>query len=446
MLMRNYADIGIQVPVTLIPKNKIDLQKWSVVACDQYTSQPEYWEEVERLVGLDPSAYHLILPEAYLGTTKESLHQKSIPAKMREYIDGHLFFSSEGLIYIEREINGENRAGLIAALDLEHYDFSKESRSLIRATEGTILDRIPPRVRIREQAMLEIPHVMVLIDDPDFSVIEPLKTQKHNLTKLYDFDLMTDGGHICGYLVDDQRIEINIAEAFRNLLFDDLQENQDGQPSAKSPLLFAVGDGNHSLATAKTIWQQMKANAPAHHPARFAMVEIVNIHNPAINFEPIHRVLKGCEIDIWQAAVEYSHNNLDIHHFQDFESMSSAVMADKDNAQTIGVFNQHIYSTIQFTPTLHTLAVGNIQLFLDDLQSKYTALEIDFIHGTDTIKSLGMQNNHTGIFLPVMMKKQLFNSVINDGPLPRKTFSMGEANEKRYYLESRLIQDIRYEA
>ena len=423
--MRNFSNVGIQIPVSLIPKNSIDLSKWAVVACDQFTSQPEYWQAVEEKVGKGPSAYHLILPEAYLRTRKEQTHQERIPEKMRAYLESRIFSVFESMIYIERDINGKTRKGLIAAMDLERYDYHPASQSLIRATEGTILERIPPRVKIRQQAPLEIPHVMVLIDDPVCTVIEPLRKIAHELNQIYDFELMMDGGHIRGYLVDQQEIEAGIVSALRGLLSPEIQRERYHLRIDDAPLLFAVGDGNHSLATAKSIWEGMKSTARADHPARYAMVEIVNIHDDAIIFEPIHRVIKGCPVDILQSAKEFFNQKLEVQEFEDFSGMRTAILDDGQEAHTIGVFDQTMFAAIKPVEPQHTFAVGNLQIFLDDLLSQYPLMEIDYIHGDEAIQTLGCQPGHTGFFLPTMMKDQLFSSVIHDGQLPRKTFSMG---------------------
>lgn len=442
--MSNYSDIGIQDPVSLIPKNIVDLGKWALVACDQFTSQLEYWQAVEEMVGENPSAYHLILPEAYLGTRKEQAHQKRIPEKMRAYLESRIFTAIEGMIFIERDINGKTRKGLMAALDLDRYDYHQASQSLIRATEGTILERIPPRVKIRQQAPLEIPHVMVLIDDPGRTVIEPLGKIAQEQKLIYDFELMMGGGHIRGYLIDKKETETGVIPALRALHSPENQRGRYHLRSNDAPLLFAVGDGNHSLATAKFVWEEMKTTAPADHPARFALVEIVNIHDNAIIFEPIHRVIKGCPVDILQSAKKFFHYKLDVQAFNDFSAMRTAVLDDAREALTIGVFDQTMFAAIKPAEPLHTLAVGNLQVFLDELARQYPQMEMDYIHGDEAIQMLGCQPGHAGFFLPAMNKNQLFSSVIHDGPLPRKTFSMGEAHEKRYYLESRLIQDERY--
>ena len=443
--MSNYSDIGIQAPVSLIPINNVDLEKWAVVACDQFTSQPEYWQAVEEMVSDDPSAYHIILPEAYLGTPIEETHQILIPKKMRAYLANHLFSAFEGMIYLERYMHCKTRKGLIAALDLDQYDYHPSSQSLIRATEGTILERIPPRVKIRQQAPLEIPHVMVLIDDPNQTVIEPLGKISGQQYPLYDFELMMGGGHIRGFLVNQKETENRIVSALRALLSPEIQRRRYHLGDGDSRLLFAVGDGNHSLATAKSIWENIKSTAAPEHPARYAMVEIVNIHDNAITFEPIHRVIKACPVDILQSAKEFFDQKMRVQMCSDFSEMQTVVLNDSQEALTIGVFDQSMFTAIKPAEPQHTLAVGNLQIFLDNLLSQYPQMEIDYIHGDEAIHKLGCQPGHTGFFLPAMMKDQLFSSVIHDGPLPRKTFSMGEAHEKRYYLESRLIQEIRYE-
>lgn len=440
--MQHFPDIGISIPKILMPDKSVDLKKWAVVACDQFTSEPEYWEKVELLIEDQPSTYHLILPEAYLGTAREYQHQEAISHKMLEYLQSGILNPVDGFIYVERYFNGIKRCGLIGALDLECYDFHKDSKSLIRATEGTILDRIPPRVKIREQAFLEVPHILVLIDDPDLSVIEPISRELSKLNKLYHFDLMMGGGEISGFQINDLNVTNQIITALRKLTSPEIQKQKYGNQVAGENLLFAVGDGNHSLATAKTIWDGIKQHESSSLPARFALVEILNIHDPGISFEPIHRLILNNRIDFLQAAEDFFKNKLSINKFDDFESMASTIIDDKsENSQTIGIFNNKGFFTISLHKPSHTLAVGNIQMFLDDLTNNGVISEIDYIHGYDSIKLLGTHQNNTGIYLPAMRKNQLFRSVVNDGPLPRKTFSMGEAHQKRYYLESRLIKE-----
>lgn len=439
--MRSFSDIGISSPDILLPNKSIDLKKWSVVACDQFTSEPEYWQQVENIVGQQPSTYHLILPEAYLGTQKENQHQRLIPNRMREYVENNVFSSIGGFIFVERFFDGIKRQGLICALDLECYDFHKESQSLIRATEGTILDRIPPRVKIRQDALIEVPHILVLIDDPECSVIEPMQNQVEFLPQLYDFDLMLGGGSIKGFQIKSEQIYSQIIGALRNLASPEIQNQKYGSSVNNHPLLFAIGDGNHSLATAKTYWDNLRSTASPDHPARHAIVELLNIHDPGIIFEPIHRLVLNSQIDIFEAIFDFFPSKIKVQDLESFETMATAIMDKNDGeAQVVGFFSDGRYQLINFLEPQHTLSVGNVQLFLDELIIS-GSVEIDYIHGQESIFNLGNQPHNTGIYLPAMNKTDLFKSVAKDGPLPRKTFSMGEAHQKRYYLECRLIQE-----
>ncbi len=289
----------------LLPKTGIDLRKWAVIACDQFTSQPEYWSQVEQLVGDSPSTYNLILPEVYLGTPEEQKRLASTQSAMHSYLESGVLQPHEGLIYVERTVGGKTRKGLMLCLDLEKYDYNRGSTSLIRATEGTILDRLPPRMRIREGALLELPHILVLIDDPAGTVIEPLCAAKSRLRPLYDFDLMLGSGHLAGYGVDDPALEAGVVQALTGLADPGCFQAKYGVGPEKSVLLFAMGDGNHSLATAKAIWEKKKAQVGMDHPARYALVEIENVHDAGLDFEPIHRILFGVKSDVIQSMQGY---------------------------------------------------------------------------------------------------------------------------------------------
>jgi hypothetical protein len=437
--MRNFPKIGIQAPDVLIPVDTISQEKWAVIACDQYTSQPEYWDQVDQMTDGVPSTYHLILPEAYLGKPKAKLHRSQINSCMSTYLSAGIFQPVEGFIYVERFLGSKVRQGLIAALDLEHYDFHKDSQSLIRATEGTIIERLPPRIKIREKAPLEIPHILVLIDDPLFTVIEPLSTSVHELPKLYDFELMLGGGHLKGYLVNIPEIEGNIISSLA-VLADKSIQKQKYLPE-NSPLLYAIGDGNHSLAAAKSIWEKIKNQVGANHPARYALVEIVNIHDKGIAFEPIHRLIQNFNLDLFQEISFFFSGKINFTKVQDFQFMVKIIKSQKSEVQVIGSVLNNEYIIIEVLTPLHTLAVGSLQLFLDDLIKRHPEINLDFIHGEKTFFQIANQPNNMGFYLPALKKSSLFKSVAKDGPLPRKTFSMGEANEKRYYFECRKIQD-----
>lgn len=436
--MRFYPEVGIQAPDVLIPNESVSREKWAVVACDQYTSQPEYWDQVGQITDGSPSAFHLTLPEAFLGMTEEMHHQSQINSSMRAYLESGLFQEFQGFIYVERSIGAKTRQGLIAALDLEQYDFHKESHSLIRATEGTIIDRLPPRIKIRENAPLEIPHILVLIDDPLQTVIKPLSMDVNSLQKMYDFELMLGGGHLRGFLINDLVLERKIISALGVLSNNDIQKQKYYNDNA--PLLYAVGDGNHSLAAAKSHWENIKGSVSPNHPARFALVEIVNIHNEGIIFEPIHRLAKNVNFDIFEAFSSFFSDQIKISQTHDFEYLTNLIRIQKNDPQLIGSIFMEQFHIIEILNPMHTLAVGSLQLFLDDLLKRHPEIGLDFIHGEDALLQLSSQPNNVGFFLPAMEKSSLFKSVIKDGPLPRKTFSMGEAHQKRFYFECRKIR------
>ncbi len=438
--MKNYPKIGLQSPEILLPSKDIDYTKWAVVACDQYTSQPDYWQSVEKIVNGSPSAYRLILPEAYLGTPQEDTHQKDIDPTMREYLAQGILYPVNGFIFTERSVEGHLRRGLIAALDLEQYSFQKGSRSMIRATEGTIIERLPPRIKIRKTALLEIPHILVLIDDPEKTVIEPLAAHISEMEELYDFDLMQNGGHLKGYLVKNEKMEEAITSALDKLAEPESLAKRYRLTSNEAPFLYAVGDGNHSLATAKSIWEEIKTSVPENHPARFALVELVNIHDSGIVFEPIHRLLKNTQLDLLAAMQDHWKGGISIQKESDFAEMRQKVLSQPAERQQFGFFNSDGLWTILLQNPRHSLTVGSVQDFLDQMRSRKGMGEIDYVHGDEIIRKLGCETGSAGIYLPALQKSRLFEAVIKDGELPRKTFSMGEANEKRFYLECRKIQ------
>ncbi|HSK88948.1 MAG TPA: DUF1015 domain-containing protein, partial [Anaerolineales bacterium] len=296
--MKIIDDIGIQIPQVYLPRPGTDLAKWAVIACDQFTSQPEYWHDVEKIVGEAPSTLNLTFPEVYLEEPDGEKRIQNVQASMRRYMDQGILQPHEGLIYVERTVGGKTRKGIILCLDLERYDYTKGSSSLIRATEGTIVDRLPPRIKIREGALLELPHILVLIDDPQHTVIEPLSAVKTQFEKLYDFDLMLESGHLTGYAVN-QQMEDKVVEALRGLAKPETVAAKYGISQDQPVLLFAMGDGNHSLATAKAIWEKIKPQVGMDHPARYALVEVENVHDEGLDFEPIHRVVFGLKKDLF---------------------------------------------------------------------------------------------------------------------------------------------------
>ncbi len=402
----------------LLPKlSDEEMTKWAVVACDQYTGEPEYWREVENIAGKSPSALNLIFPEAFLGDHDEERIAK-INRNMHDYLKADLFEEYKNcFILLKRtQSDGRLRAGLIGKIDLEMYDYNKGSHSQVRATEATVASRIPPRVKIRMDAPLELPHIMILIDDKDETVIEPL-LQK-NLQKVYDFTLMQNGGSAEGYLVDKEN-----AEQVENAL-EKLAEKlaQKEGCSAENALVFAMGDGNHSLASAKETYERKKReNSPDAELARYALVEIVNLHSPALEFEAIHRVIFDTDFD------------------KLYKEMTEKLGLVKENTeQNFSVMLGGRTETFGITKPCSNLTVGSVQQFLDEYLAQNGG-KIDYIHGEDTVKKLCERENAMGILLPSMKKSELFPTVIKDGALPRKTFSMGHAHDKRFYCEARRI-------
>ncbi len=392
-----------------LPAEEYNNDKWPVIACDQYTSQPEKWREMERFVGCSPSALRLILPEVYLGETAERL--PGIHAAMESYLrDGVLVPAVKGgLVLTERQCSTGLRLGLVMAVDLEAYDYSKDSKSLIRPTEGTVVERLPPRLAVRRGAPLEASHILLLCSDKERSVIEPLYDARSALRPLYDVELMEGGGRLRGWAVEGQDSE----KAFRAL--DHLAAKMKA-----GGILFAAGDGNHSLATAKASWEEIKQGLTAEerqtHPARFASVELINIFEEALVFEPIHRVVFG------KSASEV------------LEMLSPAQPEETEGTPDCVLVSEDRDLRLMFRRPLHALPVGTVQKCLDERGIR----DIDYVHGEDAVRSLVGKTN-TGILLPAMDKALLFPAVEKDGALPRKTFSMGEAFEKRYYMEVRKI-------
>lgn len=428
--------VGVLVPEILLPPKGTDMYKWAVVACDQFTSQKEYWEEARRIIGDAPSTLDLILPEAWLGAQDEQERIARIKEKMQEYLhNGTLVKQPQGFVLVERTAAGNTRHGLVMALDLEKYDYSRGSGTLIRATEGTIVERIPPRLRIREGAAVELPHILVLIDDPEETVIEPLTAQAEKLPLLYDTDLMLGGGHISGRLVSGEKEIVGVLEALTALSDKAAFEKKYG---SKPVLLFAMGDGNHSLATAKANWEKIKATLPEEqredHPARYALIELNNVHDKGIVFEAIHRNVFGIPGEKLVEAL-----------LQKLREQNGGAEIGPEQAPAGG--EKHVIpfyygdksGAFIVTEPAVQLAVGTLQNAIDAVLKELGG-EVDYIHGIDVVKELAQKPDTTGFLLPDMEKSELFPTVVYDGALPRKTFSMGEAAEKRYYMEARLLE------
>ncbi len=408
----------------LLPElNAEEMTKWAVVACDQYTSEPQYWEKTAEIAGDAPSALKLILPEVYLEAENSAERIADINRTMQDYLAKGIFneYKDSLILTVRTQADGKIRTGLVGAIDLEQYDYNKGSTSQVRATEATVASRIPPRVKIRRDAALELPHIMILIDDVQKTVIEPLEAKLDSLEKLYDFELMQNGGSLAGYLINGE----NAKAVFAAL--DSLADNDDFNRryglSGQEVLLYAMGDGNHSLATAKACYEEKKAAGSADAAfARYALAEVVNLHSPALEFEAIHRVIVGVD----SAAL--------------MQSMTEALgLVKGTEAQSFTVVLNGTEESYTITKPNANLTVGSLQNFLDEYL-KSAAGSIDYIHGDDVVKSLCEAENSIGFLLPSMTKAELFPTVIKDGALPRKTFSMGHAHDKRFYCEARKIR------
>ena len=402
------------------------MHKWSVVACDQYTSEPEYWNEVKNIVGNEPSTLNLTLPEIYLEDNNVEERITNINKNMRDMLDNNLFNEYQNsMIYLERTQNdGKVREGLIGIVDLEEYSYEKGSQTLIRATEKTVIERIPPRVKVRENALLELPHIMILIDDERKNIIESLKNKVTDTDIVYDFNLMQKGGHIKGYKLNDSTINEVIDKIGQLAEKDYFEKKYDVKD--KGILLFAMGDGNHSLATAKACYENlkktMKEEEYLNHPARYALVELVNLHSDALEFEAIHRVIFNTNV-----------NDL-INSLYKFYNIN-----ENGNGQKFELITKDFDKVLYIENPKSNIAVGSIQLFLDEYLKNHEG-KIDYIHGEETTKEMGSKVNNVAFIFDAMDKNDLFKTVILDGALPRKTFSMGHSYDKRYYLEARKIK------
>ncbi|MFR7772448.1 MAG: DUF1015 domain-containing protein [Lachnospiraceae bacterium] len=409
----------------LLPKN-IDMTKWSVVACDQYTSEMDYWNEVEKIVGASPSTLRITLPEIFLEDSDVNERINKINDTMKEYLDEDLFYElKDSMIYLERtQADGRVREGLMGMVDLEDYSYEKGSQTLIRATEKTVIERIPPRLKVRENALLELPHIMILIDDEKKKIIEDLKNEVTDSDVVYDFDLMENGGHIKGYKLNNDNMT-KVEEGLEALCDKEYFEKKYNVKD-KGILLFAMGDGNHSLATAKANYENVKKTMTPdeylNHPSRYALVELVNLHSEALEFEPIHRVIFDTDVN---KLIEELYKYYDIN--------------EEGNGQYFELVTKDIDKKLYISNPKSNIAVGSIQMFLDEYL-KDNKGKLDYIHGDETTKNMGMEENNVAILFEAMPKEELFRTVILDGALPRKTFSMGHSYDKRYYLEARKIK------
>ncbi|MDX2495886.1 MAG: DUF1015 domain-containing protein [Desulfuromusa sp.] len=435
------------MPKILLPKKGTDMQRWAVIACDQYTSDQAYWQRLQQQTAGSISTLNLVFPEAYLDDADTEQRIAAINQSMEKYLaDGSLEEQPSGFILVDRKTAAvESRRGLILALDLEQYDYTKGAKSLIRSTEGTILDRLPPRIKVRQNAPIELPHIMVLIDDPQRTVIEPLFNE--NLETVYDFELLENGGHLKGYRVDQPELVDQVASALEKLADPanyQAKYNVDGDV-----MLYAMGDGNHSFATAKAIWEKLKEEADdpvsiMNHPARYGLVELVNVHDPGLEFEAIHRVLFNVNCVHLRQRMEafFAARNtpLSFAFCADLTDAESAAEG-KGDAHAFPIVLGGRFGVCTVENPEYTLTVATLQVFLDHYLQENPTARIDYIHGKKAVSDLGSQTGCVGFYLPAISKHDLFKTIVLDGALPRKTFSLGEADEKRFYLECRRIQE-----
>lgn len=406
---------------------RVDGSKWAVIACDQFTSRPEYWERARSIAGSAPTSLDLIFPEAYLGREEEFLPR--ISECMEHSVgSGILCEHPEVMIYLERtQSDGRLRRGIVGAVDLECYDWHPGTETLVRATEGTVPERIPPRVKIRREATLELPHVMLLVDNPEDDIVGYFAERKDKLKPAYDFNLMLGGGHVSAWFIESDGDIARVLSGIEKLSAPGAALTKYGI-SGKAPLAIAVGDGNHSLATAKAVYEQLKQEiseeAALSHPARYALAELVNIHDAALDFEPIYRVVFNTDPDaLLEALRDYS-----------------VSLAGGAAQQTIRAVYSGGEELITVKSPEHQLTVGTLQRFLDDYLQRHPDASVDYIHGIAETEEHGRGEKTVAFIFEGMRKDDLFRSVICDGALPRKTFSMGHAEDKRYYIEARKIK------
>ena len=420
-MTNNFEGLPFQPANILLPRD-CDLSLWSVVACDQYTSRPEYWQRVENRVGRAPSALRLILPESCLEGPSVETDIMEINNTMSRYLrEGRFQEHPDALIYVERTLSGGYvRRGLVGMVDLEQYDYEAGSRAAVRATEGVVMSRIPPRVAVRKNAPIELPHALLLTDCQD--IIPPLSGETEGMELLYDFDLMEGGGHLKGWLLTRKQQE-RTARAIRKW--------KEWADRERDGLLFLVGDGNHSLATAKECYERRKGlTDPAQWPelpSRYALCELVNFYDGSVELEPIHRVVFGAKPEeLLDALLEY---------------YTSAVQGGGEGHTVSFAVNRWSQGEVTVREPSAQLPVDTLQRFLDDYIAAHPRARIDYIHGAEEAKALAQEREDAVAFLlPPPDWTELFDAIVRDGVLPRKTFSIGQAQDKRFYLEARKIR------
>ena len=418
----------------LLPSEQVPLEQWGCVACDQFTSDRSYWEKAEQAAAGSPSALNLILPEVYLEDSDVPQRIASIHETMDEYRRSVLTRAVDGYIYVERtEQSGHVRQGLVGKIDLEAYSYAEGATPDIRPSEHTVESRIPPRMAVRRGASLEAPHIMMLADDPDCTLIEPIGAKKADLRKVYEGELMLGGGHIAGWAVEDPALLAQIDAALQGLGSQEAFDAKYPQAKGAVPLTLAVGDGNHSLASAKAYWEELKKTLTPeeqeHHPARWCLAEVCNVHSPAIEIEPIHRVLFNVDCGaVLLALIAWSDSN------------NAGISFGNAQQQSFTLAGPHVANVLSFERPVAPLTVGTIDIFIEYFMARHIEARVDYVHDEPAVRALCKQGG-VAFLLPPFEKSDLFKGIVMGGVLPRKTFSMGHAEEKRYYIECRNIKE-----
>ncbi len=442
-----FDNIALGVPKILLPKPEIDCEKWAVIACDQYVHDLSYWEEVKRVVGNAPSTLDLIYPEVYLSDDGHKERIDRVHRNMKRFVaDGVFRDAIEGFLLVDRVLpSGKSRRGLVVALDLEHYDSRSQSKTLIRTTEGTYPKNLEARLEVRGNASLECPHILVLIDDPKREIIEPLFEEGH--PTIVDFELMMHGGRLKYQLIDSREDIARIAQKLARRIAPDYIREKYGVKN--ETLLYAMGDGNHSFAAAQKAWQKIKSTLgdaidAARHPARYAIVELINLHGDAIDIEPIHRVITRVDPTAACNAMVALHNErgararLEMVASTEAQNRHMAELASESThclpyraAGNLGIL-------VIENPSQRTIP-ETMEAALDLFTRENAEAEVGFIHGADVIDELGNRSDALGFYLPPISKDSVFESIVRYGAYPRKSISIGHADEKRYYMECRSL-------
>ena len=429
---QKYQQIGLAVPEALLPDKKVNMRKWAVIACDQYTTNEAYWHEVERIVGGSPSSLHIMLPEIYLGVPDQDERIQSAKEVMTRYIDdGVLTLLPQGFILVERTINRRMRKGLMVLVDLEEFDADPFQKAQIRASEEVLEERVQARMDLRSGAELEMPHIFLLMDDVQNRVIEPVWRKRESFTKLYDIDLMLHGGRVTGYLIEDKAVEEEILHQLS------LLKTRDG-------MRFCVGDGNHSLATAKAIWEEAKQTLSPEEqetsPLRYAMCELVNLHDPAMPLLPIHRVISGVSSSMCIQYVVDHLNSVGADARLVF-SRCKPSMQVSEAPETLFFTSKSSTGRIEINSPTTRMLVEQLQPVLEDFVREYPLAKLEYVHGDEEFERVTQEYDTLGFVMPAMEKSTFFDTLSEMGVFPKKCFSLGEANEKRYYVECRLLTE-----